>query len=306
MSATKFYGDKTVMQSAFALNRLLRATILTTALLFTAPSVFAQATVIEPCKESPSPKPSASSAPTKVGEKASQTLIDSKIPDDPELLKLLAPYTEKVRALSTVIGTLDGSLTKTTVGAGTLGHFVTDAMFAEARVKSTKKIDVAITNAGGLRKNEIAAGQLRASDIFELLPFENALITLDLTGEQLKKILGTRDAQAGAQLEFRWNEQNRTEVLSVKLLDSTGAAHEIDPKAMYTIVTIDYLYKLNSGSFAVLQEGKNLTPLNVTIRDAVTNYIKAETAAGRHISSQTDNRFVQIGPGPGKQETPPQ
>jgi 2',3'-cyclic-nucleotide 2'-phosphodiesterase (5'-nucleotidase family) len=304
--SNEIYGDKTVMQCAFVLNRLLRTTILTTALLLTAQVIFAQGTVIEPCKESPSPKPAVSSAATKVDEKASQTLIDSSIPDDPALVKLLAPYAEKVRALSAVIGTLDGSLTKTGVGAGTLGPFVTDAMLAEARRKSTKKIDMAITNAGGLRKNEIAAGQLRASDIFELLPFENALITLDLTGEQLKKILGTRDAQAGAQVEYRWNEQNRTEVLSTKVLDASGAVHDINPKGMYTIVTIDYLYKLNSGSYAVLQEGKNLTPLNVTIRDAVTDYIKAETAAGRHIKSQTDNRYVQIGPGPAKQETPPQ
>ena len=173
-------------------------------------------------------------------------------------------------------------------------------------MKSGKKIVLAITNAGGLRKNEIAAGELRASDIFELMPFENALITLDVTGVQLKKLLqiGTRDAQSGAKVEYRWNEQNRTEILSSKLLDANGNLQEINPETVYTIVTIDYLYKLNSGSYAVLQEGKNVTPLNITIRDAVTNYIKAETAAGRHIQSRIDNRYVQIGPGP-KQETPP-
>jgi len=97
---------------------------------------------------------------------------------------------------------------------------------------------------------------------------------------------------------------NRTEILSSKLLDANGNLQEINPETVYTIVTIDYLYKLNSGSYAVLQEGKNVTPLNITIRDAVTNYIKAETAAGRHIQSRLDNRYIQVGPGP-KQETPP-
>jgi hypothetical protein len=90
------------------------------------------------------------------------------------------------------------------------------------------------------------------------------------------------------------------------LLDANGSLQEINPEAVYTIITIDYLYKLNSGPYAVLQEGKNLTPLNITIRDAVTNYIKAETAAGRHIQSRIDDRYVQIGPGPAKQETPTQ
>ncbi|HEY6806889.1 MAG TPA: 5'-nucleotidase C-terminal domain-containing protein [Pyrinomonadaceae bacterium] len=296
------------MRKAFVLNRLVCLSIVSTIFLIAAPTLWAQSAAIQPCEQAPAPKPGTTTTPVKVAAKASQTVIDSSIPEDPELLKLLAPYSEKVRELSIVIGTLDEKLTKTNVGAGSIGHLVTDAMLAAARSKSTKLVAVAITNAGGLRKNDISAGQLRASDIFELLPFENALITLDLTGEQLKKITqaGTRDAQAGLQVEYRWNDQNRTEVLSVKLLDDKGAAHEIDPKAIYTIVTIDYLYNLKSGAYAVFQDAKNMVPLNLTMRDAVTNYIKAETSAGRHIKSTLDKRFVQIGPGPTKEEAPPQ
>jgi 2',3'-cyclic-nucleotide 2'-phosphodiesterase (5'-nucleotidase family) len=292
------------MSRVLVLNRLLCLTILTTMVLFASSYAAAQTAVIEPCQSSPTPNVL---VPAKTSEKASQTLIDSGIADDPDLLKLLSPYSDKVKALSIVVGTLDGTLTKSMIGSGTLGHFVTDAILAQARRKSTKNIVLAVTNAGGLRKNEIAPGQLRASDIFELMPFENELITLDLTGEQLNKILqiGTRDAQAGAQIQYRWNEQNRTEVISARLLDAKRTAVDIDPKAMYTIVTTDYLYKLHSGAYAILQDGKNLTLLGITVRDAVTNYVKSETAAGRHIKSQTDNRYVQIGPGPVKQETPP-
>ena len=84
---------------------------------------------------------------------------------------MLAPYSERVRELSKVIGTLDGQLTKTGVGGGLLGNFVTDGMRAEAKVRLGKPVALAIMNTGGLRKNEIAAGELRASDIFELFPF---------------------------------------------------------------------------------------------------------------------------------------
>jgi len=309
MPASQLNGDKTLMRDVSVVNRLCRLAIIFVLLLISTPPLIAQSGVIEPCPAAPAAKPAAaaSSVATKVDVKASQIQIDSSIPEDPALQKLLSPYTEKVRALSAVIGTLEGSLSKTGVGAGSLGHFVTDAILAEARRRSGKNIVMAITNAGGLRKNEIAAGQLRASDIFELMPFENALIILDVTGEQLKQIaqIGTRDAQSGAQIEFRYNDQNRTEVVGAKLKDVSGALHEIDPKATYTIVTIDYLYKLNSGSYAVLREAKNVTELNLTLRDAVTAYIKSETAAGRHIQSHTDNRFVQIGPGPVKQESAP-
>jgi 2',3'-cyclic-nucleotide 2'-phosphodiesterase (5'-nucleotidase family) len=292
------------------ISRLLRSLMFLSIVWIGSSVLFAQSAAIEPCQATPTPKAGATTAvinSTKVKSKASETIIDSSIADDRAVETMLAPYGEKVRALSIVIGTLEGELKKGTVGAGTLGNFVTDAMFAEATKRSGKKVVLAIMNAGGLRKNEIAAGQLRASDIFELLPFENALMTIDVTGAQLAKLvqLGTRDAQAGARIQFRWNQQNRTEVISAKLIDANHSEIEIDPNALYTIVTIDYLYKLKSGSYSILQEGKNATPLNVTLRDGVMDYVKSETGAGRRIRAKLDDRFVQVGPGPAKPEDPP-
>ena len=205
-----------------------------------------------------------------------------------------------------MIGRLEGGLTKTGVGAGTLGNFVSDGMRAQAKAKLGKPVVLAIMNSGGLRKNNIAAGDLRASDIFELLPFENALVALDVTGEQLNQILqvATKDAQSGARIQFKYNDRDRPEFISGKLVDENGNEQEIDPKKIYTIVTLDYLLRLNSGAYAILQEAKKSTPLNITLRDAVMDYVKSETAAGRTVRGAVDNRFVQVGPGPKSTEPP--
>jgi 2',3'-cyclic-nucleotide 2'-phosphodiesterase (5'-nucleotidase family) len=266
---------------------------------------FGQGAAIEPCPATPVPaRPNTTQARPET--RARLLTVDSSIPDDPEVLKIIAPYEEKVRELSKVIGRLEGGLSKTGVGGGSLGNFVTDAIRAQAEAKLGKPIVLAMVNNGGLRKNEIAAGELRASDIFELLPFENALILLDVTGAQLTKILQvvTRDAQSGARIQFKWNDRDRPEFISGKLVDANGKEQEIDPNQTYTIITIDYLMSLKSGAYAILQEGKNPTPLNLTIRDAVMNYVKAETAAGRPVRSVVDNRFVQVGPGPKNAEAP--
>jgi len=232
--------------------------------------------------------------------------VDASVPSDPDVEKILAPYSEKVRELSKVIGRLEGELTKKGVGAGPLGNFVTDGMKSQAKAKLGKPVALAIVNAGGLRKNEISAGELRASDIFELLPFENALVAVDLTGVQLAKVLQivTKDAQSGARIQFKWNEQSRAEFLSGKLLDENGKEQEIDPEKIYTIVTIDYLLRLGGGAYAILQEAKSTAPLNLTLRDAIMNYVKSETAAGRPIRRVVDDRFVQAGPGPKSTEEP--
>jgi 2',3'-cyclic-nucleotide 2'-phosphodiesterase (5'-nucleotidase family) len=280
------------------------------ALAFTLLVVPVLGQTIEPCPATPAPaKPGFTKAPAgpeKADVRSKRIIVDAGIPDDPEVEKIIAPYAEKVRELSKVIGRLESNLTKTGVGAGSLGNFVTTGIMAQARAKLGKPIALAVMNTGGLRKNEIGAGELRASDIFELLPFENALIAVDLSGVQLAKLLQivTGDAQSGARIQFKWNEQNRAEFISGKLVDENGKEQEIDPEKIYTIVTIDYLVRLGSGAYAILQEAKSSSPLNLSLRDAIMNYIKSETAAGRTIRGVAGDHFVQVGPGPKTTEVP--
>jgi 2',3'-cyclic-nucleotide 2'-phosphodiesterase (5'-nucleotidase family) len=275
-------------------NRKIKTLLCAVALTLFAVPAFGQATAIQPCQ------------PTTTPPRARLLTVDASVPADPDVEKIIAPYREKVSELSKVIGRLEGGLAKKGPGAGTLGNFVSDGMRAQAKAKLGKPIALAIMNSGGLRKNDIAAGDLRASDIFELLPFENALVALDVTGAQLTNIIAvaTKDAQSGARIQFKYNDRDRPEFISAKLIDENGNEQEIDPNKTYTIVTLDYLLRLNSGAYALLKEAKSDAPLNITLRDAVMNYVKSETAAGRPIRAAVDNRFVQVGPGPKSTEPP--
>ena len=281
----------------------MRILLLLFALVAFCVPAFGQAAAIQPCEATPA-KPG-TSAPVKIGVRSGQTSIDASIPADAAVEKMLEPYSGKVRALSNVIGQLDGTIKKEPVGAGSLGQFVTDGLRAYAKSKLAKPIALTIMNAGGLRKNEIAAGDVRATDIFELLPFENALIAVDMRGADLLKLLPAlaRDAQAGARMQYKWNDQSRPEFISAKLLNENGKEEEIDPNKIYTVVTIDYLLRLGGGAYAILKEAKTVTPLNITLRDAMMEYVKSETAAGRKLRSRVDDRYVQVGPGP---KTPPE
>jgi 2',3'-cyclic-nucleotide 2'-phosphodiesterase (5'-nucleotidase family) len=247
----------------------------------------------------------ASVSPSKPGsasEKATVTrsAVDETLPADASVERIVAPYSIKVRELENVIGRLDGELRKLPIGAGSLGNFVTDGLRTIAARKSGHPVPLFVTNSGGLRKNVISPGDLRAANIFELLPFENALIQLDLSGQQLigllEVVLKGRDAQSGARVRYRVNAENNSELVDVKLLSAEGREIEVDPKATYHIVTIDYLLDLASGSYAILQEGKNIKPLGITMRDAMMEYVKSETAAGRAIKPIADDRFIQVGP----------
>ena len=243
--------------------------------------------------QQPAPAPSTSKD---VNAHASERLVDASIGDDPAVDKMLEGYSPKVRALDTVIGTVKGELRKGGMGAGSLGNFVSDAMRAEASRALKRPVDLAVVNGGGLRRSNLAEGDLRARDIFELLPFENALVMVDLNGEQLMSLLASvtsrRDAQSGAIINYRINAEKKAELESARIFDQQYHDLPITPTMTYTVVTIDYLINRGGGSYAALHEGRNIRPLGITLRDTIMNYVKAETAAGHPIRAEPDSRYV--------------
>lgn len=249
----------------------------------------------------PKPQTSPTPGPAEVHARVTESAIDSSIENDPAVDKMLSEYAPRVRELDVVIGHLKGELRKGGVGGGSLGNFVTDGILAEARQKLGKPIVLSVVNSGGLRKSTIAEGELRQRDIFELLPFENALVACEMSGAQvlslLKVVLSHRDAQSGARIRYHVNADKKMELESARILID-GRETEIDPAASYMVVTIDYLLKRTGnstspteGDYSVFNQAKNVTPLGITIRDAITHYVKAETAAGRDIKLNLDGRF---------------
>jgi hypothetical protein len=90
---------------------------------------------------------------------------------------------------------------------------------------------------------------------------------------------------------------NKPQFQSARLLIN-GKEQEIDPNATYKVVSIDYLWQRTAnvpseseGNYSVLGQAKKIEPLGLTIRDAIIDYVKKETAAGRDIKVNLDGRF---------------
>ncbi len=63
-----------------------------------------------------------------------------------------------------------------------LGDFVTDVM------RSHSGAEIAITNAGGLR-DDLPEGPVTKGDVLDALPFENSVVTMEMTGRQILEVL---------------------------------------------------------------------------------------------------------------------
>jgi 2',3'-cyclic-nucleotide 2'-phosphodiesterase (5'-nucleotidase family) len=240
----------------------------------------------------------AASQPTRPKPPARLYLINASIPEQSKLVLLLAPFSAKVHALDLVIAKLPYELKNEGIGTGTIGNFVTDAMRERAAKALGEPVAMAITNYGGMRKASLPAGDLHVLEIYELLPFENTLVELELTGEQLLNLLRTiiplADAQSGARITYRTDAAGKPEVLNVRLYTGKGEETEdLIPSKVYKIVTIDYLVK-RGGDYALLQQAKSMRALQLTQRDAVLDYVRDRAKNDPLIKLKMDERFYAV------------
>jgi len=117
----------------------------------------------------------------------------------------------------------------------------------------TKAADVAIQNGGGCR-TDIAAGNFSHNDAYTMLPFSNTLVTLELTGAQIKAVLedaadfGITDSSgafpyaAGLRYDVNRNETKGDRITFIEVRPRlTGGWMPIDNTATYVVVTNSYI-----------------------------------------------------------------
>ncbi|PLW83821.1 bifunctional metallophosphatase/5'-nucleotidase [Kineobactrum sediminis] len=68
-------------------------------------------------------------------------------------------------------------------------------LVARSFLAATPTADIALQNAGGVR-SDLAAGAISVADVFSVLPFNNTLVTLELTGAEVAAVIEEAVAQS--------------------------------------------------------------------------------------------------------------
>lgn len=111
--------------------------------------------------------------------------VDGILPD-PEVQAIVDSYQAQLgEELGKTVGQATTSILRGSSRGveSEMGNFVTDSMRSYI-----DGIDFAFTNAGGLR-SDINAGPITLEEIYAVLPFNNTLVTMQLTGAQVRQIL---------------------------------------------------------------------------------------------------------------------
>ncbi len=182
------------------------------------------------------------------------------------MMTMLKPYADSVNAsMNLVLGSLEVQLVKSWPSCS-LGYFMTDAYKEGAEKKFNRKVDVAAMNMGGIRLNAMEPGPVTRGKIFELMPFDNLMVLIELDGATLQAFLDHIASRGGWPLtgaELTIEQKKATRVLI--------GGKPIDPAAKYVLATSDYV--ANGGDDSNVLKGLPQINIGYLQRDAILDYV---------------------------------
>ena len=197
---------------------------------------------------------------------ANVIVANASLVRDPEQTALIEAYDKLAAPIaSRPAGFVTQTLSRVPNDAGesALGDVIADAQLAATRGADNGGAIIAMTNPGGIRTDLVHRGNgtISYGDVFASQPFRNRLVTMTLTGAQLRNLL-----------EQQWLDAKRPRILQVSngfsyAWDASKPFGErvvaermtldgrpIDPAGSYRVTVNDYLASGGDG-FSVAKQG---------------------------------------------------
>ena len=204
---------------------------------------------------------------------------------DQEIQTIVDRYNEEVKsAFEEVIGKTTVDLTRDYNNESNIGNWMADIMREKAGTQ------IAFQNAGGIRE-DLTTGDITVGEVFTVMPFDNTIVTAEMTGEQIKDVMEQSVTLfkgmmqiSGLKVKFDSTQPDYSKIIEITLED--GTLLEMDKK--YTVATNDFLSGGQDG-FTTLGEVE-WTNTYELVRDVMIEKIKEVN----EISPQIENRMIDV------------
>lgn len=196
-------------------------------------------------------------------------VIHRNIDPDPVILKIIEKYDRPIQAmLSRVLGEAPNDIVRPIdekVGDIPMGNLVCDAIRSETGAQA------AMLNRTGIRA-AIYKGKITYEDVSRVLPFLNAVITMDIPGKSIVKVL-----ERGAEIKVPIQVSGMTYSIypnmppGSRIGDVKISGVPLSNESYYRISTVDYLY--NGGDGCKFEGAKKLVTIKM-VADVFAKYIE--------------------------------
>ena len=217
---------------------------------------------------------------------ATQIGIDSvSAPADSSVARFLTPYRQGMdKTMNEVLTRSTGRIEKGQPD-GPLNDLLTDALLQQAIQRYGKPIDCSHLNFGGIR-NSLPQGAITTGSVFEVMPFDNQLVVLTVTGDMLQQMLnhfavGNKLVVGGLRAKLRDGKTQSVTFTNGRTLL---------PTETYTIVTSDYVAD-GGDNAGFLKNPIRRESLNYLMRDALIDYFRQQGKSGQPINPTSDGRI---------------
>lgn len=223
--------------------------------------------------------------------KGSNLLVTRDVAKDADQTELINTYKELVTPIaSRVLGSISGDVTRTQTAAGesALGDLIADAQLADqSTVVNGQKPVIAFMNPGGIRADLTAAnspygeavGDVTYDEAFTVQPFNNFLVSLTMTGQDIYDLLTQQvtGANAGANKILQVSKGFSYQISPSGPVDGSVMLNgqPIDKAASYRVVTNNFLQG-GGDAFAAFTKGTDPYYGGLDI-DAFSAYLEASS-----------------------------
>lgn len=186
---------------------------------------------------------------------------------DEEIESIISPYRDDLAStMDKVIARVEIDLFKDKPSSS-LGNLLADATLAMASEYTRSFIDIGIINYGGIRVPSLTKGPVTIGNVYELMPFDNYLVVLSLTGKQVQSMLDAIAANGG------WPVAGVTFTIKDNTADDVQInGKRLHSESTYRIAISDYL--ANGGDNMDMLKGLPQENTNVLLRDAFKAYFE--------------------------------
>lgn len=198
----------------------------------------------------------------------------------------VAPYKSQLDAqMNSIVANVGTELTKKQPES-TMGNWTADALLLGVQ-RANMQGDFAVCNYGGMRVPVITAGPLTMGEIFELSPFDNMIMVVDMPGNYVDSLFQLVASRGG------WPVSKGIK-MSIKDGQMTSClinGQPIDPARTYKVVTPDYV--ANGGDDARFMIGLKRMQTGFLQRDLIVQYAAETARMGNDINVALEGRIVK-------------
>ncbi|MCO6511756.1 MAG: 5'-nucleotidase C-terminal domain-containing protein [Aridibacter famidurans] len=226
--------------------------------------------------------------------------VTDEIPEDPAFAPVVAKYKDLLERLSVPVGATSVTLDALSVANRTketnIGNFIADAY------REAVGADIGFVNGGSIRADlTYNPGPLTKRDVLSMLPFNNPIVKVEVTGAVLREIVehgvarSAEDSEPGrfpqiSGMRFRFDASRPA---GSRVLEIQVGGEPLDESKNYTIATSDFLVSRAGDGYTMFSKGKVISGAEGAPRDSDVFEAAIKAAPNATISPKLEGRIVR-------------